>query len=26
MSFIAGAEAQDLKLPKFTSEDSWIYH
>jgi hypothetical protein len=24
--FITGAEAQDLKLPKFTPEDSWVYH
>jgi hypothetical protein len=24
--FIASAEAQDLNLPKFTPEDSWIYH
>jgi hypothetical protein len=24
--FVADAQAQDLKLPKFTPEDSWIYH
>lgn len=24
--FITGAEAQDLKLPKFAPEDSWVYH
>jgi hypothetical protein len=24
--FIAGVEAQDLKLPKFAPEDSWVYH
>ena len=24
--FITSAEAQDLKLPKFAPEDSWIYH
>jgi hypothetical protein len=24
--FITGANAQDLKLPKFTPEDSWVYH
>jgi hypothetical protein len=24
--FITSAEAQDLNLPKFTTDDSWIYH
>jgi hypothetical protein len=24
--FITSAEAQDLTLPKFTPEDSWVYH
>jgi hypothetical protein len=23
---VTGAEAQDLKLPKFAPEDSWVYH
>ncbi|MBV9906479.1 MAG: hypothetical protein JOY52_02835 [Hyphomicrobiales bacterium] len=25
-SLVTGADAQDLKLPKFAAEDSWVYH